>query len=133
MYLGPREKKRSSSPWRVLILLLLIAASIYVHFQVEQQQVEEPFIPTPTPTRPAISYTYEAEEWYLQGNLPEAIDLAAELGGIEGEPRTIEYERVPTLIEALVSTLIRPSLPVSLDDFLEIERRFTVQYLYLSP
>ena len=67
------------------------------------------------------------------GNLPEAIDLAAELGGIEGEPRTIEYERVPTLIEALVSTLIRPSLPVSLDDFLEIERRFTVQYLYVSP
>lgn len=67
------------------------------------------------------------------GNLPEAIDLAAELGGIEGEPHIIEYERAPTLLEALLGTLIHPSPQVSLDDFMGIERRFTLQYLYVSP
>lgn len=67
------------------------------------------------------------------GDLPQAIDLAAELGGIEGEPRVIEYERAPALIEALLSTLVRPSSPVSLDELMGIERRFTVQYLYITP
>jgi protease-4 len=31
------------------------------------------------------------------GNLPDAIELAAELGGIEGEPRVIEYQHTPRL------------------------------------
>ncbi len=36
------------------------------------------------------------------GDLPEAIDKAAELGGITGEPRLIEYNRVPTLSDFLI-------------------------------
>ena len=42
MYLEPlrRKKKSRSSPWRVLILLLLIGAAIYVYLQVNQQQIE---------------------------------------------------------------------------------------------
>ncbi|MGB3905522.1 MAG: signal peptide peptidase SppA [Anaerolineae bacterium] len=67
------------------------------------------------------------------GNLPEAIDLAAELADIEGEPQIIEYERAPSLIEMLLSTFSRIPPSVSLDDFLGIERRLTVQYLYTSP
>ena len=66
------------------------------------------------------------------GNLPEAIDLAAELGEVEGEPRIIEYERTPTLMEVLLSGLNRPN-PVGLDDLLGIERHFTLQYLYVTP
>ncbi|TKJ28746.1 MAG: signal peptide peptidase SppA [Chloroflexi bacterium B3_Chlor] len=67
------------------------------------------------------------------GNLPEAIDLAAELAGIEGEPQIIEYEQAPSLIEMLLSTFRRIPPSISLEDFLGIERRFTVQYLYISP
>lgn len=66
------------------------------------------------------------------GNLPEAIDLAAELGEVEGEPRIIEYERTPTLMEVLLSGLNRPNA-VGLDDLLGIERHFTLQYLYVTP
>ena len=67
------------------------------------------------------------------GNLPDAIDLAAELGGIDGEPRVLEYERAPSLIDVLLSGL-SPSPPsISIDELLGIERRFTVQYLYVSP
>lgn len=67
------------------------------------------------------------------GNLSDAIDAAAELGGIEGEPRVVEYERAPNLIDVLLSGL-SPSTPlVSIDELLGVERRFTVQYLYVSP
>lgn len=37
------------------------------------------------------------------GNLQDAIDKAAELGGISGEPRIIEYERLPTIRQLLGS------------------------------
>jgi len=67
------------------------------------------------------------------GNLPEAIDLAAELGGIEGEPQIVEYGAPPTLMDILLGALSRLSPTVSVEEFLGIERHFTVQYLYLSP
>lgn len=67
------------------------------------------------------------------GNLREAVDLAAELGGIKGEPQIIEYQRAPSLMEMLLSTLNRPPAWASVDDLLGIDRRFTVQYLYVSP
>lgn len=67
------------------------------------------------------------------GNLPDAIDLAADLGGIEGEPRLIEYQQAPSLIEMLLSGLSPFPASLSVDDLLGIERRFTVQYLYISP
>jgi protease-4 len=67
------------------------------------------------------------------GNLPEAIQLAAELGGIEGQPRVIEYQRTPSLMEMLLSGLSPVPSQISIDDLLGIERRFTVQYLYVGP
>jgi protease-4 len=67
------------------------------------------------------------------GNLSDAIDLAAELGGIEGEPRVIEYQRTPGLMEMLLSGLSPMPASVSIDDLLGIERRFTVRYLYSAP
>lgn len=76
MYLEPtipRNKKRRSSPLRVMILLILIFASLYVYATIQQEEVESPFTPTPTPTRSALSYSAEAEELYLQGRLEEAI------------------------------------------------------------
>jgi len=67
------------------------------------------------------------------GNLPDAIALAAELGGIQGEPRVIEYERAPSLMEMLLSGLAPKPASLSIEELLGIERRFTVQYLYVSP
>jgi len=67
------------------------------------------------------------------GNLPDAIELAAELGGIEGEPRVIEYQRTPSLMEMLLSGLGPRPTSLSVEELLGIERRFTVQYLYVSP
>ena len=65
------------------------------------------------------------------GNLPDAIDLAADLGGIAGKPRIIEYRRPPSLLELLLSSLARDR--VTLDEFLGVERRFSLQYLWVEP
>ncbi len=75
MYVGPRPKKRRSSPMRMIFLLLLISAGVYIYAVIRQQQIENPFVPTPTPTRSAPSYAAEAEELYLQGKLAETIAL----------------------------------------------------------
>jgi len=67
------------------------------------------------------------------GNLPDAITLAAELGGIEGEPRVIEYQRTPSLMDLLLSGFAPRPTSLSIEELLGIERRFTVQYLCISP
>jgi tetratricopeptide (TPR) repeat protein len=72
MYLGPpRRQKKTSSPWRVLILTMLILFGLYII--AERPQWARPFEPTPTPTRTAESYFFEAEEYYEDGLLDEAI------------------------------------------------------------
>ncbi|MGD2179273.1 MAG: tetratricopeptide repeat protein [Anaerolineae bacterium] len=88
MYLGSRPKRRRSSPWRVLILLALNCAAVYVLIQVRQQGVETPFIATPTPTRAASSYVSEAEELYWEGDLAKAI--AAYGHAIGMDPNEVE-------------------------------------------
>ncbi len=67
------------------------------------------------------------------GNLPEAIDRAAELGGIEGEPRLVEYHRPPTLFETLFGSPVSPSRPFDLTRLLDLEGRPSLQYLYVEP
>lgn len=68
------------------------------------------------------------------GNTPDAIEVAADLGGIEGEPRIIEQRRLPSFWDVFMFQLTRPLEPFTLQDFLGVEdRRFVVQYLYVEP
>jgi tetratricopeptide (TPR) repeat protein len=73
MYIGPQRKKRRPSWALIVILLLLIAAGLYVLNMINQGQIERPFEPTPVPTRSALSYADEARDLYQQGKLDEAI------------------------------------------------------------
>lgn len=88
MYLGSRPKKRRSSPWRVLTLLVLIGIGVYVLIQVRQEPEEQVLIPTVTPTRLAHSYVDEAEDFYSRGDLEKAI--AAYEQALEMDPGTVE-------------------------------------------
>lgn len=72
MYIRPRKRRRSN-PWRVLFLLILIAGALYGYTLIQRRQIENPFVPTPTPTRSAYSYRDEAETQYIQGDLDGAI------------------------------------------------------------
>ncbi len=74
MYLGAPKPKRHDSPWRVLVLVILIIGGLYVlRQQVGGASWTRPFDPTPTPTRSAESYFDEAEALYNDGLLDQAL------------------------------------------------------------
>ena len=53
MYIGPHRKKRQPSWVLIILLLVLIAAGLYVLEMISRGQIERPFEPTPIPTRSA--------------------------------------------------------------------------------
>lgn len=69
------------------------------------------------------------------GNLDDAIAKAAELGGISGEPRVVEYERIPdfrTLFGGLSGRLTQSES----DRLIELIETFTtpsLEYRYVGP
>jgi tetratricopeptide (TPR) repeat protein len=68
-----RKKRRKNNPWRVLLLLILIAAVLYIERFVVPT-IPTPFIPTPTPTRSPASFLLEAETFFQAGKLAQAED-----------------------------------------------------------
>ena len=69
------------------------------------------------------------------GNLDDAIAKAAELGGISGEPRIVEYERIPDFSTLLGGFSGRLTQSES-DRMIEIIESFTtptLQYRYIGP
>jgi protease-4 len=67
------------------------------------------------------------------GYLPDIIDRAAELGGIEGEPRIIEYRGRPGFFEALGASLQRSSPVEELQEMLHFHAGSPLMYLYVGP
>jgi len=68
------------------------------------------------------------------GNLADAIKLAGEMGGIAGEPKTIELYKPPSLLESLLISM--PSSSTSLADLKEtagFNDYPVLQYLYVGP
>jgi protease-4 len=67
------------------------------------------------------------------GNLSAATQRAAELGGIEGEPRIVEYQQPLSIIQGLVG-MTRPAGPLSdVMELLDREQRPALQYRYVGP
>ena len=73
MYIGRKPQQRSPRLALFLLLLIALAASFVYYLQTYQPQWSRPFEPTPTPTRAAHSYIAEAEAYYGEGQLDEAI------------------------------------------------------------
>ena len=67
------------------------------------------------------------------GNLPDATKRAAELGGIQGEPRIVEYKEPLNLFGSLFN-LSRPTDPVGeVMTLLDRGHGPALQYLYVGP
>ena len=58
-----RKRRKRSNPLRVFILVVLIAAMIYVN-RVVIPNTPPLFVPTPTPTRSPESFVNQAESLY---------------------------------------------------------------------
>lgn len=69
------------------------------------------------------------------GNLDDAIAKAAELGGISGEPRIVEYEHLPGLSQLLlgVSALATQSETDRIVDMMGEFMTPTLEYRYVGP
>jgi tetratricopeptide (TPR) repeat protein len=78
-----RRTKRAN-PWRVIILIALVAAAIYVN-QVIVPVTPPLFIPTSTPTTPPESFITKAQELEAQGKFSQAI--AAYQDAIKADPK----------------------------------------------
>ncbi len=116
MYLGRRPQRR---PLRLIILLLLLIllATISVYYiSQEQFQIAEPFQVTPTPTRSALSYLAEAEAYYQEGQLDEAIaafERAIALNPNDVTPR-VRLSQILILRERTAEALQQAQAAVSL-------------------
>ncbi len=76
-------KKRQSSPFRVFILVVLIAAGAYI--LIGQRDLLQPIQigPTPTPTPTADDVMAEAHQLYLEGDLDAAIDRYSQAAALD--------------------------------------------------
>ena len=67
------RRRRRPNWFRIAILLLLIAAGVYLD-RVIIPTVPQPFVPTATPTRDPESYVVEAETLFNEGKLIQSVE-----------------------------------------------------------
>jgi len=67
------RRHRRPSAWRILLLVVLIGAALYVN-QVVVPATPPLFIPTPTPTSSPESFVAQAEQLYSEGKLTLAVE-----------------------------------------------------------
>lgn len=67
-----RRLKKRPNPWRIILLMMLIGVALYFN-QVVVPATPPFFIPTATPTRSPESFINEAEQYYQDGKLTQAI------------------------------------------------------------
>ncbi|HNT25383.1 MAG TPA: tetratricopeptide repeat protein [Anaerolineales bacterium] len=68
-----KRTRRRSNPWTLLFLVALIGGFIYLNFIVVPT-IPSPFAVTPTATRSPESFVNEAEAYFAQGKMTQAID-----------------------------------------------------------
>lgn len=84
-----RKQGRRSSPFRVAVLVVLIAAGMWVLTLEDQGKVQPLFQATPVPTRVPQSFADEAEAQFAAGNLDEAADAYVQAVAID--PKNLDY------------------------------------------
>ena len=100
-----RQKPRND-PYRVLILLAVILAALFVLREFRSGAIEAPFTSTPTPTRSVVSFEQEAETYFQIGDLNKAIDSYQR--AIDVQPQNpqlyTEMARIQTYSSSLLTT-----------------------------
>jgi tetratricopeptide (TPR) repeat protein len=81
------RRRRRTSPWRVIALVILIAGVIYFERTVVPR-TPPLFVPTTVPTRSPASFILEAESLFQAGKLDQA--EAAYLQAIEVDPQAVQ-------------------------------------------
>jgi tetratricopeptide (TPR) repeat protein len=105
MYYRPREKKRHplvsfllSTLLIIMIGVLALLLAIYVgYIDYQPPTLAERLAPTPTPTRPAVLYVADGDQYFAEGKLDQAIDAYEE--ALQREPdNDVAYIRQSRLL-----------------------------------
>ena len=93
-------------PVRILILVALIAGGILLTRLVEAGRVEPLFLPTPTPTRTALSHREEGAAHFAAGDLERSIQAYEQAVRLQPNSAELlaELARVQTYSSALIAT-----------------------------
>jgi tetratricopeptide (TPR) repeat protein len=83
------REQRSTSFYRIMTLLGLIVAGVWVLRMVERHEIVSPFDPTPTPTRISASYFQEAQAYFDAGVLDNPTTPTPEATVIAGSGSTL--------------------------------------------
>jgi len=78
------QRRRRSSPLRIIVLGLLVAAALYINMQYVPA-MDPLFIPTATPTRAPESFLKDAEDMIAKGKINQAIEMYKEAS--KADPR----------------------------------------------
>jgi tetratricopeptide (TPR) repeat protein len=101
-----RPEKKSTNPYRVIILLALIMGGIWILMSIDRGEIQPLFRPTPTPTRTANSFVMEGEAQFFAGDLEAAIGAYQQAVAVEpGNAHAwAELARIQTYSSSLLST-----------------------------
>lgn len=110
MNLNPRRnlfyRKQGPNIYRLFFLIVLILGGVWLIRKVDQGDVKPLFLPTPTPTRFAESYSMEGEAQFTAGNMDAAIIAYQE--AVRVDPNNAEVwaklARIQTYSSALLTT-----------------------------
>ncbi len=101
-----RKTRKKSSPYLIMILLVLIILFITILAGFQKGDIQPLFLPTPTPTRTTNSFFIEGQTHFEAGNLDAAISAfqkAAELDPENPDP-LLELARIQTYSSSLLTT-----------------------------
>jgi tetratricopeptide (TPR) repeat protein len=97
------DRGRGIRLWRIVVILALIVAGVWITRLVEAGRVKPLFLPTPTPTRVAQSFREEGDAHFSAGDLQRAIAAYTTAANLEpGNAETwARLARIQTYASAL--------------------------------
>ncbi|MGQ9833695.1 MAG: tetratricopeptide repeat protein [Candidatus Villigracilaceae bacterium] len=100
------SRQETASPYRLAFYIFLILGLLWLLRQVDIGQIQPLFLPTPTPTRSALSYALEGDALFVAGKLDAAI--AAYQQALQVDPNDAlvwaKLARIQTYSSALLTT-----------------------------
>lgn len=101
-----RKQKNKIRPYRIVVILAILIALLFILRGIENEKIKPLFMPTPIPTRTASSFADEGETQFEAGNLNAAIlayQEAVRLDPADGE-LAAKLARIQVYSSAMLTT-----------------------------
>jgi len=99
-------RKQGPNIYRLFFLIVMILGGVWLIRKVDQGEVKPLFLPTPTPTRYADSYSMEGDAYFTAGDMDAAIEAYKEAVRIDPNNAEVwaKLARIQTYSSSLLTT-----------------------------